>query len=45
MSTSSIIVVANALRLNRLTLDENALASGLAANASTRPADGARIAA
>ncbi len=45
MSTSSIIVVANALRLNRLSLDENALASGLAANASTRPADGARIAA
>ncbi|MFN3318071.1 MAG: cation-translocating P-type ATPase [Allorhizobium sp.] len=45
MSTSSIIVVANALRLNRLTLDENVLASGLAASASTAPADGARIAA
>lgn len=45
MSTSSIIVVANALRLNRLTLDENVLALGPAASASTAPADGARIAA
>lgn len=45
MSTSSIIVVANALRLNRLALDENALAKGVVAPASTAAPDGARIAA
>jgi Cu2+-exporting ATPase len=45
MSTSSIIVVANALRLNRLTLDENALKSQTAPIASTAAAESARFAA
>ncbi|MGE8104173.1 cation-translocating P-type ATPase [Allorhizobium sp. NPDC080224] len=45
MSTSSIIVVANALRLNRLSLDERALTERPAAVLSTGASDNARIAA
>ena len=45
MSTSSIIVVANALRLNRLTLDENVLKTQTAAIGSTVAAHLARLAA
>ena len=45
MSTSSIIVVANALRLNRLALDENALTGESAATVPAGAPDDARIAA
>ena len=45
MSTSSIIVVANALRLNRLSLDEHALTERPAVVLSTGASDNARIAA
>lgn len=45
MSTSSIIVVANALRLNRLALDENALAKEPVVTVSPGTPDDARIAA
>ncbi len=45
MSTSSIIVVANALRLNRLALDENALAKETVVTVSPGTPDDARIAA
>jgi Cu2+-exporting ATPase len=45
MSTSSIIVVANALRLNRLSLDERALGPVSATSLSTAVSDNARIAA
>lgn len=45
MSTSSIIVVANALRLNRLSLDERTLTERPAAVLSTGASDNARIAA
>jgi Cu2+-exporting ATPase len=45
MSTSSIIVVANALRLNRLSLDERTLTERPATGLSTVASDNARIAA
>lgn len=45
MSTSSIIVVANALRLNRLSLDERVLGEAPAAGLTAAHADARRIAA
>ena len=45
MSTSAIIVVANALRLNRLSLDERTLAEHPAAGLSAVTSDNARVAA
>jgi Cu2+-exporting ATPase len=45
MSTSSIIVVANALRLNRLSLDERVLGEAPAAGLTAGHADARRIAA
>jgi P-type Cu2+ transporter len=45
MSTSSIIVVANALRLNRLALDERVVGGSPAGSLSTAAPDPARIAA